>query len=160
MKLNRPKLLITAHIESFISCYEEMQALNKKHYNEISEHKKRGIALEPDYQRYFDREQAGELLYVTLRHEGLIVGYFIGFIMPDLHYKNCLRLFQDILYIDVQCRGQNALPMLLKLVKDEAKLRGCRLFTCGYKDAHKLHMARALVNEGFEPFETHMVYWF
>jgi len=160
MKKHRPKLLLTTHVEKFSNCYLEMQALNKDHYDEISVHKKHDIRLEPDYQRYFKLEQDGSLLYVTLRNQGKIVGYYIGFILPDLHYKSCLSAFQDILFISLKARGQNAFPLLVDAVECEAKRRGCKRITFGVKEKHKLHMQKQLLDLYYEPFEVHYCKWF
>lgn len=160
MKKNRSKLLLTTHVEKFSSCYLEMQNLNKDHYNEISVHKRYNIRLEPDYDRYFKLENEGSLLYVTLRNQGKIVGYYIGFILTDLHYKSCLSAFQDILFISLKARGQNAFPLLVNAVECEAKRRGCKRITFGVKENHKLHMQKQLIDLEYKPFEIHYCKWF
>ena len=160
MKKNRPKLLLTTHVEKFSQCYLEMQNLNKDHYEEISEHRRHDIKLEPDYDRYFKLENEGGLIYITLRSQGKIVGYYIGFIQTDLHYKKCLSLFQDILFISRHARGQKALPLLISAVECEAKRRGCKRTTFGVKEKHKLHLQKQLLDLNYEPFEIHFCKWF
>lgn len=160
MKKHRPKLLLTTHVELFRNCYLEMQSLNRDHYNEVSEHKRHDIRLEPDYDKYLKLENEGSLLFVTLRNQGKIVGYYIGFILPDLHYKSCLSSFQDILFISLKARGQNAFPLLVNAVECEAKRRGCKRATFGVKEKHKLHMQKQLLDLYYEPFEIHFCKWF
>lgn len=159
MKKNRPKLLITSHVELFSECYIEMQELNKEHYNEVSAHKKHGFDLKPDYTRYFNEENKGALVYITLRHQGLLVGYYIGFLQPDLHYLDCILCFQDIFFISLKARGQNAFPLLRDAVECEAKRRGAHRLVWGAKFKKQSHIVKPLTEAGYEPFEIHLIKW-
>lgn len=159
MKNNRPRLNLTTHVELFKNCYKEMMQLNKEHYEEISAHKKRNIPLNPEYERYFNLEDEGKLIYITLRHKGELMGYYIAFLMRDLHYKDCLRSFQDIFFISLKARGQNAFPLLIDAVEYEAKRRGALFITHGAKYIHQAHIVKPLLERGYIPFELHVGKW-
>lgn len=159
MKKYRPKLLITTHVEKFSDCYIEMQELNKEHYKEVSAHKKHGFDLKPDYTRYFIEENKGSLIYITLRCQGELVGYYIGFLQSDLHYLDCTLCFQDIFFISLKARGQNAFPLLLNAVECEAKRRGANRITFGAKYNKQSHIVKPLTDAGYTPFEIHLIKW-
>lgn len=152
----------STHIESFCRNEIELAPLFDKHYSEVSVHRKRAIKLNPDWAKYQKLEQAGELLFVALRHKGKLVGYFSGFIGSDLHYQ-MLRLQLDLIFVHPNWRGnhdgQNGARMLMERVKSEAARRGVKLFTAGYKSFRSKHMKKLLEDGGFEPFEVHYALW-
>lgn len=152
--------MLTTHVERFSDCFEEMKALNVIHYHEISEHYKHGVPLNPDYPKYFAKEANGELLYVTLRDCGQLIGYYIGFIGPALHYQDCLQAALDIIYVEPNSRGQKGGRMLGEMVKAEHCRRGVRLMTMGYKKAHEKYMRELLIDLGMHEFEVHYALWF
>lgn len=155
--------MLTTHIESFSSNVNELKPLFEIHYKEISAHKQHAIALEPDYVRYQLKEIAGELLFIALRREGRLVGYFSGFIGSALHYKSTLQLGLDLFYVEPSSRGkihgQNGGALLRDAAIVEAQRRGVRLFTIGYKVFRAKHMKKLLEDGGFEPFEVHYALW-
>ena len=84
--------------ETVADVIEEMVVLNQMHYDEIATHRhiKR---LDPDYSRYYSLEEAGCLRIFTARDSGCLVGYFITFITPHMHYQECIYALNDILYV-------------------------------------------------------------
>jgi|SRR6185312_2959936 len=151
--------MITTSIEKFCDIFEEMKSLNKVHYEEISEHAKHGISLNPDYPAYFAKENAGELLVIVLRDTGKLVGYYIGLIGHSLHYKDCLQCAMDIIYVDPNFRGQSGGKLLMDRLKSECGQRGIRVMTMGCKNAHKIYMEKLLIESGFNAYETHYSFW-
>src|SRR5690606_33901293 len=119
--------MLTTTLEKFIDVYEEMKSLNLKHYHEISEHAKHGFDLKPDYQEYFKKELRGDLIYIALRSEGELIGYFIGFIGYNLHYTDCLQLMMDIIYVDPSYRGNEGGKALIEHMKAECVRRGIKI---------------------------------
>lgn len=151
--------MISAGIESFEKGLPELSLLTPRHYEELSQHKDRSIPLDPLYPLYIARERAGELLYVTLRENGSLIGYFIGFIAPGMHYSSCLTLTMDIVYVVPERRGNGGGLVLGQTIEREAKRRGVRAWLMGYKEEHADFMHRMLVALGFKPFERTMVKW-
>ena len=144
--------MITAHLESFAERLDELKVLFPQHYSELALNQD-VVPLDPQYHVYLAREAAGELILVTLREAGRLVGYFIGFIAPGLHYQTCLTCQMDIFYVhpDIRCRMGG--PRLFKAVKAELKRRGVQRWFVGSKnhaDASRLFEAL-----GFSKVETY-----
>lgn len=127
--------MLTTHIESFEERLPELQKLLPGHYRELALNQDK-VPLSPRYDVYIARERAGELLFVTMRDAGELVGYFIGFISPGLHYSTCLTCQMDIFYIRPDKRG-SALPgvRLFRAVERELRRRGVQRWFVGSKCA-------------------------
>lgn len=148
--------MITVHIESFEERLDELQALLPLHYEELALNKDK-VPLVPQYGIYIARERAGELLFVTLRQSGELVGYFIGFIAPGLHYSTCLTCTMDIFYVRKDLRKGRAGINLFKFVQAELKRRGVQRWFVGSKvHADASALFRYLK---FEPCETYYTMW-
>lgn len=126
-------MTLTCHIENFEQGLEELKALLPAHYEELALNQDK-VPLSPQFPVYFERERRGELLYVTMREAGELVGYFIGFIAPGLHYSTCLTCTLDIFYIRKDKRG-SALPgvRLFRFVEKELKRRSVDRWFVGSK---------------------------
>lgn len=152
--------MITTSIEKFSDVFEEMKSLNLRHYHEISEHGKHGINLNPDYDAYFDKENQGALIYIALRDEGKLIGYSINFIGHNLHYKDCMQMMMDIIYVDPDKRGFSGGKLLVEHLKSECVRRNIKVSIMGCKESHKIYMENLLLECGYKPFETHYSLWF
>jgi len=148
--------MITAHIESFEQRLPELQVLLPDHYKELAldqEH----VPLDPQYEIYVQRERQGELMFVTLRDAGALVGYLIAFVAPGLHYKTCLTCITDIFYIRKDKRKGNAGVRLFRFAEAELRRRRVRRWFMG----SKVHAdASALFKRiGARPVETTYSKW-
>jgi GNAT superfamily N-acetyltransferase len=125
--------MLTTHIESFEERLAELQELLPLHYEELALNKDK-VPLSPQYGIYIERERKGELIFVTMREAGALVGYFIGFIAPGLHYSTCLTCTMDIFYIHPDKRAQG-LPgvRLFRAVEKELRRRGVDRWFVGSK---------------------------
>lgn len=148
--------MITAHIENFEIRLDELKKLLPIHYEELALNQDK-VPLDPQYEVYVARERAGELLFVTLREAGEMVGYFIGFIAPGLHYRTCLTCTMDIFYVRPDKRGSGAGRDLFKFVETELKRRAVDRWFVGskcHKDASWLFESL-----GFEKVEVYYSKW-
>jgi GNAT superfamily N-acetyltransferase len=127
--------VITFAVESLTERLAEMKQLFPVHWAELALNQDK-VALDPQYEVYLERDSRGEVLFVAARQEGEIVGYFVGFIAPGLHYRTCLTLTMDIFWIAPKCRGRHAGIALFKAVEAEARRRGVKRTFMGVK-AHK-----------------------
>lgn len=150
--------MITAQIEGFCDRLEELKPLLPGHWEELALDKA-AVPLDPQYEIYFRREALGELLFVTLRQNGAMIGYFIGFIAPGLHYKTCLTLTMDIFNIREDCRGGIGALKLFRMVLKEAKRRGVRRVFLGRKMHSKINPDRLFRALGFAPVEVYYSKW-
>jgi hypothetical protein len=148
--------MITAHVESFEERLDELQVLLPQHYKELALNQDR-VPLSPQYHVYIERERAGGLLFVTLRDAGELVGYFIGFIAPGLHYSTCLTCTMDIFFIRQDKRIGSAGVRMFRFVEDELRRRGVQRWFMG----SKIHAdASALFKRiGAAPVETYYSKW-
>jgi len=149
--------MITAQLESFEERLEELQVLLPEHYKELAMDQDR-VPLSPSYGVYVDHERAGGLIFMTLRENGKMMGYFIGFISPGLHYNTCLSCKMDIFYVHPSIRG-NGLPglKLFRAVEKELKRRGVKRWYVGSK--MKADASPLFKRLGFEPIEVYHSKW-
>jgi GNAT superfamily N-acetyltransferase len=126
--------MITAQVESLTERLEEMKPLFPMHWEELALNKDR-VPLDPMYEIYLERDARGQVLFVTLRELGELVGYFVGFVAPGLHYRTCLTLTMDIFYVRPDKRGRCGVK-LFRAVEEEAKRRGVQRAFMGSK-CHK-----------------------
>lgn len=135
--------MITAQIESYTDTLEEMKPLHDRHWEDLALDKDK-VPLAPQYDVYLARDAMGEVLYATLREDGVLVGYFIGFVAPGLHYKTCLTLTMDIFWTEYGARNKGGALKLFRLVETEAKRRGVQRLFYGsklHKDVSRLFEA-------------------
>ena len=126
--------MITAQVESLTARLEEMKPLFPLHWEELALNRDK-VPLDPQYDIYLARDARGEVLFVTLREFGELVGYFVGFVAPGLHYRTCLTLTMDIFYVRPDKRGRCGVK-LFRAVEQEAKRRGVQRMFVGSK-CHK-----------------------
>ena len=151
-----PRSFLTTHVESFMERLDELQAIFPGHWEELALDKDK-TPLDPMWNVYAAREAAGEMLFVTLRQRGRLVGYFSGFVAPGLHYRQCLTLTMDIYYTTPDIRGGTAGLRLMRAVMKEAKRRGVDRVFFGsklHKDSGRLFEAM-----GLKPVETFYSAW-
>lgn len=132
--------MITTHCENFEQMLPELKSLLPGHYEELALDKEH-VPLDPQYEVYIERERRGELLFMVLREKGEMVGYFIGFVAPGLHYRTCLTCTMDIFYVHPEKRGIGAGKLLFVEVEKELRRRGVQRWFMGskmHKDASYL----------------------
>lgn len=148
--------MITAHVESFESNLDYLKPLLPIHYKELALNQDK-VPLSPQFDKYIAAEHRGELLFVGLRKAGELVGYFIGFVAPGLHYSTCLTCQMDIFYVHPEHRGSGAGFQLFKFVEKQLKQRGVQRMFVGskmHKDASWLFQKL-----GYTPVETYYSTW-
>ena len=127
--------MITCHVESFEERLDELKVLLPDHYRELALNQDE-VPLDPQYDVYIDNEHNGGLLFVVLRDAGEMVGYYIGFLAPGLHYKTCLTCITDIFYVKPERRDGTAGIKMFRFVEKELKRRGVQRWFTGSKVAH------------------------
>lgn len=147
--------MITAQVESLTDRLAEMKPLFPLHWEELALNKDK-VPLDPQYDLYLARDARGEVLFVTLRELGELVGYFVGFVAPGLHYRTCLTCTMDIFYVRPDRRGRCGIK-LFRAVEMEAKRRGVQRWFVG----SKCHADASWLFEklGFEKVEVYYSKW-
>lgn len=148
--------MITFHVESFTASLPEFRPLLPVHWKELALNQEH-VPLEPQWEVYFERERRGELLFVAAREEGKIVGYYIAFIAPGLHYANCLTCTTDIFFIHPEKRVAMTSLKLFKFVEEELRRRGVKRWFIG----SKVHADASAIFERlkFERVEVYYSKW-
>lgn len=150
-------MAVSFHIERFADVYLEMHPLLVAHYDELSQHKERGFALQPQVDIYQQRDTSGNLLMVIARDAGEIVGYFVGVVAPALHYRACLTCSPDIFFVVPDRRRDGTAFGMFQFVESELRRRGVDAWMVGSKVAHDV--TKLFEHLGMEPFEVTYVKW-
>lgn len=124
--------MITFHVEPFIPFLAEVKPLFKAHWEELALDQDK-VPLDPQFDVYLARAARGEVLPVTMREDGEMVGYFVGFIAPGLHYRTCLTCTMDIFWVKPEHRGAGGGFGLFRKVEEECRRRGVRRLFVGSK---------------------------
>lgn len=124
--------MITYAVESLTESLRELKPLLPLHYEELALNQDK-VPLSPQWNVYISREQMGELLFVTARDAGELIGYFIAFISPGLHYSTCLTCIMDIFYVRKDHRGGRAGIKLFSFIEKELKRRNVQRWFVGSK---------------------------
>ena len=148
--------MITCQVEPFPPFLEEVKPILPIHWEELALHKEK-VPLDPQYNVYLERDAQGGVISVTAREDGKLIGYFVGFIAPGLHYQRCLTCTMDIFYVHPDHRGGGTGYHLFKSAEKELKRRGVQRLFVG----SKLHKDASWLFEklGYEEVERYYSAW-
>lgn len=121
-------------IESVTDCLEEIKPLLEDHYKEVAMYQDK-ILLNPDYEQYIELDAAGMVHLVTARDEGTLIGYFISFILPHMHYQDHKYAVNDILFIEESYRKAEVGLKLFQFVEEALKEEGVSVIIIHMKTA-------------------------
>lgn len=144
--------MITCSVESLVDVLPEMKTLFGGHWEELALDKQ-AVPLDPQYEVYLERERLGQTLVIVMRENGVVIGYWVGFIAPGLHYRTCLTATMDIFYIKPEARGGSKALKMFRFVEKELVRRGVQRWFMGSK-LHK-DVGRLFAALGMKPIETY-----
>jgi hypothetical protein len=78
--------MVTIQVERWADFYPASKAVFPSHWRELALHQDE-IPLSIDEKKYETLDATGVLLILTARDAGNLVGYFLWFLMPHLHYS-------------------------------------------------------------------------
>ncbi len=147
---------LTTAVESFIKTLDELKPLFELHYDMLALDQDR-VPLDPQYDVYAAHEAAGELSFVTLRADGALVGYWVSFVCPALHYRGCKTASMDMWFIHPDHAGGTAPLRLIRAVETELRRRGVQRWFA----SEKLHTpcGRLFEAVGMEEVEATYAKW-
>ncbi len=148
--------MITYQMEPWKSFIQEAKFILPRHWEELALDKDK-VPLDPIYEIYDTKDSKDEVMVITVRELGKLIGYFIGFISPALHYRSCLTCTMDIFYIVPESRGSNCGFGLFKEVEKECKKRGVQRLFVGSK-MHK-DIAFLFNKLGYTEVERYFTLW-
>jgi GNAT superfamily N-acetyltransferase len=148
--------MITCQVEPFPPFLEEVKPILPIHWEELALHKEK-VPLDPQYNVYLERDAQGGVISITAREDGKLIGYFVGFIAPGLHYQTCLTCTMDIFYVHPDHRGGGTGYHLFKSAEKKLKRRGVQRLFVG----SKLHKDASWLFEklGYEEVERYYSAW-
>lgn len=144
--------MITASVESFMERLDELEPLFFPHWEKLALNRDR-VPLAPAYDAYEARERAGELLFIALRDAGRLIGYWVSFVGPGMHYRTSLTATMDMWNVLPEYENGVASLILMRAVEREYRRRGVVRAFAG----EKLHRPCGRLYRAFdyEPIETY-----
>lgn len=124
--------MITYNKEKMFDIMDELDPILEDHYQEVAMYKDK-IKYAPDWERYKSLEDTGVLKMVTVRDNGVLVGYYLFIVVVGLHYSEDLYAINDIVLIKKEYRSSKVGLGLFKYVEDWAKDLGVSVMTVHMK---------------------------
>lgn len=137
-------------VERWRDLKAEMLPLLTRHWREIALNHQ-DVPLDIDHERYDNLDECGGLHIVTVRQDGVLIGYHVAIVSGHLHYKSTLHGITDVYWIAPERRHGVTGMRMFQAVERELKALGVRkLFT-----ATKLHLDQGALFEhlGYRPVE-------
>lgn len=147
--------------ESFQRAYEELLPLFRAHWLDLGPYKDR-MPLSPNLQIYNFLESVDQLLCLTARQNGRLVGYLIAKTGPGLHYSETNQAITDIPYVLPEVKMRGIIMMrLFAAAEDEFRKRGVGPWFASYKvdSRHAQSMDRLLRLIGMKPCDLQFSKW-
>ncbi len=122
-----------------------------RHYEEIALNKDI-IKFNPNWDMYEKYESIGALKIYTAREDGIMIGYFVVSVAPNLHYQDHIFAQNDIIYIAPEHRKGFTGWKLIKFAEEKLKEYGASILMINVK-RHK-PFDKLLDRLGFENIEN------
>lgn len=138
MILNRLKdQYLTINKEWLKDCLEEMKPLLVEHYHEVAAYPEH-IRFNPQYERYLELERLGNVRTFVVRLKHKMVGYFVFFTVPHMHYQDHKYAMNDIVFLKPEVRGVHT-PAMFGYVEHCLKTEGISVITYHMKTYAEFH---------------------
>lgn len=124
--------MIVIEKETIENALEEMKPLLEAHYLEVHAFPDK-IAFNPDYEKYLSLEKVGMTHLTTVRDDGVLVGYCLACLVPNMHYKDHVYAMNDVIYVDPKYRHSWIPGKLLEYAEAEYKRLGASVMTIHMK---------------------------
>ena len=148
--------MITAEIEEWLDVLPELKPMFPAHHRELALFQDR-MPLNIQFGVYADRNIKGELVVAIVREDGKVIGYWVTFVAPGLHYGSTLTATMDVLWIKPENRGDGSGRMLAACLEKELKRRGVKVWWVGSKN-HK-EIEGFYEHLGFKHEESYFARW-
>lgn len=123
---------VTYQEEAFDVVWPEVQPLLKMHWEEIAQDKAT-MPLDVAVEAYRQLDAEGGLSLVTVRVDEELVGYFVSFVRPHLHYQSTLCAYVDLYYVAPAYREGLFALELFKQAEACLRARGVQKVFAGTK---------------------------
>lgn len=135
---------------------KELLPVFRRHHAEVEDFKELA-PCEPDWDRLFAAELAGALHVLTVRSDGVLVGYAFLFVLPHLHSVSVLTAQIERFYIEPDFRAGWLGVRLLKEPEAKARELGARFLTVSPRvnfAKERGTIGRIVERLGYAPIET------
>lgn len=115
--------MITFQVEPYDVCHHEIDSFLQEHFEEVAISQNVMVLSkdEPAYQRMADE---GQLSIVTVRKDGVLIGYHATIIKTHLHYSTTLCGFVDVYFLRKHDRKGLTGKKLIEAAEKELTRRG------------------------------------
>lgn len=103
-------------VEKWEDCKDEMALLWPFHWEEVATNRDK-VKLDVWFEAYDVLAKTGELVIVTARFAGFLIGYHWSIVRPHLHYKSSKTAYTDIFFLHPQYRRGFNFQNMLKFVE-------------------------------------------
>ena len=141
--------------ERFGQISQECLPLFRRHWKEIALHQEH-VPLDPDWERYFAYDLANILNVLTVRDNGVLVGYVFLLVSPHLHYISTRWAVSDMFWLDPAYRFGWTGVKMLKKAEEGMRARGVKVFQWSIKfhfEADRGTIEKLFTRMGYEPSE-------
>jgi GNAT superfamily N-acetyltransferase len=126
-------------VERYADVIEEAKPLLARHWEEIALFKDK-VKLAPDYDKYAELAEGGNLHICTVRSDGELIGYHAAFLSNHPHYKNDLMALTDIFYLTPEFRRGLLGFRFFRFIEGELKKLGVVKMMAGSKTSLDLRV--------------------
>lgn len=133
---------------------DEMMPLVREHWREVAIDHDR-VPLDIDDERYTELDECEALRIITVRREGVLIGYHFAIFGPHLHYRSTPHYITDVYYIAPSCRHGITAMRLFEAVERDARSLVQPGQVVKFYTAVKLHLDQGPLFErlGYRPTE-------
>ena len=120
-------------LEKFKDYIDEIEPILKHHWKELARNQDR-VPMDIDYSKYKLLDDMGLLHSVIARDEdGNVIGYFISFVQPHIHYASTTFAMNDVLYVKPDMRHTGLALKMFKWAEEDLKGLGVDVMTLHVK---------------------------
>lgn len=127
--------MIDVRVEQYATVIGEIKPLLELHWQEIATDRD-AIPLDPNFEQYRAMEAAGNLVILTAREAGALIGYSIFFLIRHPHYQSTVFAMNDILFVTPAKRGGRAGLRLIRESERVMRERGASKISWHIKAMH------------------------
>lgn len=142
--------MITYQEEQYENILEEIKPLHVKQWNELANHKDTR-PLNPNYDLYISMNRESTFRTLTVRDEGILIGYASFFISFNPHYMDWKYAVCDVYYIEPIYRSNGIGAKMVEEVEIWLKNLGINSITIQDKVNHSHESF--FVKLGYKPVE-------
>lgn len=130
----RPRAVgvVTCQEEAFDEAWPDIERCLEAHWHEIAQDQDK-MPLDVDVAAYQALEVQGKLSIVTLRVDGILVGYFVSFLHTHLHYQQTRCAYVDVYYVRPDLRRYGYGLLLFQTAETALRMRGVQKVFAGTK---------------------------